>query len=146
MGSQKKYHNLYKRLIESISIPNVDLNKIYNSDYSRHFYIGKEITQFKKKWAESDHGDKSIELKSNSNSLDRKKILIIHPEGNINNNPNLTGIVEILCENNYLVHICSPTRKDICQESPCDGATLSLVDSKNKSFTAGFEQLASMIF
>ena len=32
-----------------------------------------------------------------------KKILLIHPEGNINNNPNLTGIVEILCENAHEV-------------------------------------------
>lgn len=37
-----------------------------------------------------------------------KKIMIIHPEGNLNNNPNHTGIVEILCEQGYLVDIYSP--------------------------------------
>lgn len=53
----------------------------------------------------------------------RKNILIIHPEGNINNNPNLTGLVEILTEAGYLVDIRSP-RKNIYQDSPCEGASL----------------------
>ena len=67
-----------------------------------------------------------------------KKILIIHPEGNINNNPNLTGIVEILCENNYTVHIYSLKRYGIYQQTPCPGATLFLVESINTSFTENF--------
>ena len=57
-----------------------------------------------------------------------KKILLIHPEGNINNNPNLTGIVEILCENGYAVEIVSPLRRDLFQKQPCEGSSLRLID------------------
>lgn len=52
------------------------------------------------------------------------RILIIHPEGNINNNPNLTGIVEILCEKGYSVDIFSRKRSNHTQENPCPGARL----------------------
>lgn len=61
-----------------------------------------------------------------------RKIMIIHPEGNINNNPNLTGIVEILCEQGFGVDIYSPRNPSIPQESPCDGARLILSDLENK--------------
>ena len=54
----------------------------------------------------------------------KNKICIIHPEGNINNNPNLTGIVEILCENGYIVDIYSLYREGISQKSPCKGASM----------------------
>ncbi|OGT98222.1 MAG: hypothetical protein A2X80_06620 [Geobacteraceae bacterium GWB2_52_12] len=47
------------------------------------------------------------------------RILIIHPEGNLNNNPNLTGIVEILCENGYAVDIYSRKRTHLTQVAPC---------------------------
>lgn len=57
-----------------------------------------------------------------------KKICIIHPEGNINNNPNLTGIVEILCEKGYDVDIYSPKNSAICQFSPCSNSLLILED------------------
>ena len=70
-----------------------------------------------------------------------KKILIIHPEGNINNNPNLTGIVEILCENNYIVHIYSPKIERIYQDLNYNNATLFLLEG-NISVTEGFLLLA----
>ena len=138
VGAHKKYSDFYKKILDSISIPETDLDNIYHSRYSQHFYTSKEIDQFKKKWIGSDSDNISTEYKCNSNQDKRKKILIIHPEGNINNNPNLTGIVQILCENNYVVHICSLRQKDICQESPCEGARLLLVDSKNMLSTDGF--------
>jgi glycosyltransferase involved in cell wall biosynthesis len=54
-----------------------------------------------------------------------KKILLIHPEGNINNNPNLTGIVEILCENNFEVHYCYVRHGYMPQQyPPCQNVTL----------------------
>ena len=37
-------------------------------------------------------------------------ILIIHPEGNFANNPGLSGIIEILCENGYKVTVIAPKR------------------------------------
>ena len=61
-----------------------------------------------------------------------KRIAIIHPEGNINNNPNLTGIVEILCEKNYEVDIYSLIRHEIYQKSPCNGSRLFLEDCTNQ--------------
>jgi glycosyltransferase involved in cell wall biosynthesis len=63
-----------------------------------------------------------LDLKHSNYMYDRR-VLIIHPEGNINNNPNLTGIVEILCENGYIVSIVSP-KKEIIQISPCEGSNL----------------------
>ncbi len=55
----------------------------------------------------------------------RKRILIIHPEGNLNNNPNLTGIVEILAEAGYLVDVKSP-KMAISQSPPCEGVRFLL--------------------
>jgi O-antigen biosynthesis protein len=56
--------------------------------------------------------------------LETNRICIIHPEGNINNNPNLTGIVEILCENGYEVDLYSLYRPELVQKNPCPGANL----------------------
>ena len=46
-------------------------------------------------------------IRCEQRDLTMKKIMVIHPEGNLNNNPNLAGIVEILCENGYVVDIYS---------------------------------------
>ena len=62
------------------------------------------------------------------------RILIIHPEGNLNNNPNLSGIVEILCENNYNVDIYSRQNSHITQSAPCSSSrfiTTSISDPNN---------------
>ncbi|GAG40887.1 unnamed protein product, partial [marine sediment metagenome] len=75
-----------------------------------------------------------------------KKVLILHPEGNINSNPNLNGIVEILCENDYKVDICSLKRKEIIQNSPCSGANMILLDREGVSSEDGFFILAGRSF
>ena len=59
------------------------------------------------------------------------RILLLHPEGNINNNPNLTGIVEILCEQGYTVDIFSKKNEKIYQFTPCPNAHLYLEEIKN---------------
>jgi hypothetical protein len=51
-----------------------------------------------------------------------QRIMIVHPEGNLNNNPNLSGIVEILCSQGYEVDIYSPRLGHLMQEPPCPGA------------------------
>jgi glycosyltransferase involved in cell wall biosynthesis len=51
-----------------------------------------------------------------------QRIMIVHPEGNLTNNPNLTGIVEILCSKGYEVDIYSPRLGHLVQEAPCPGA------------------------
>ncbi|PWR70690.1 hypothetical protein [Methanospirillum lacunae] len=63
--------------------------------------------------------------------MTKPKILIIHPEGNINTNPNLSGIVEILCDIGYNVDIVSP-EMNFFQETPCVGSKLLLYNSSSK--------------
>lgn len=54
-----------------------------------------------------------------------KNILIIHPEGNINNNPFLDGAVRTLCALGHSVTIASFARNHY-QYAPCAGAELVL--------------------
>jgi len=61
--------------------------------------------------------------------MNKSRILIIHPEGNINNNPNLSGIVEVLCEDGYFVDIVSPKRR-FSQLAPCEGSRMLLYDDR----------------
>jgi hypothetical protein len=123
VSEKKWYQGLYRRVLDSISIPDSDLERIYKSRYCRHFYTGDEINHFKKKWSGEKTKIKSVTVSSSQrNSSNSGKILIVHPEGNINNNPNLTGIVEILCENGYKVDIYSLRRSNIYQYSWCAGA------------------------
>lgn len=56
------------------------------------------------------------------------KIVFFHPEGNINNNPNLSGIVSLLCEKGWLVDIVSTQRNDIYQSVPCQNSNMILVN------------------
>ena len=56
------------------------------------------------------------------------RILILHPEGNIHNNPNLAGIVDILCDAGCTVEVMSPRRQEIYQGPLREGARLTLVD------------------
>lgn len=53
-----------------------------------------------------------------------KKIAIVHPEGNLNNNPNLSGLTEILCEQAYEVHYYCRKSENVSQYPPCAGATI----------------------
>ena len=58
-----------------------------------------------------------------------KKIMLIHGEGNLNVNPNLTGIVGLLCENGYLVHYYCPRRPEIPQAAPHAGVRYVFVEN-----------------
>lgn len=61
--------------------------------------------------------------------MDKTRILIAHPEGNINNNPNISGIVEILCDEGYFVDIVSPKRR-YPQFAPCKRSKIILFDDR----------------
>lgn len=50
-------------------------------------------------------------------------LLIVHPDGNINENPNLWGIVEILTRRGYVVDIVSPKNRPH-QLSPAQGSRM----------------------
>ena len=60
-----------------------------------------------------------------------KKILIVHPEGNIHNNPNLLGIVNILCESGYFVDVFSTKRDEIFQGEICKNSKHILFENKH---------------
>ncbi len=63
-------------------------------------------------------------------------IILIHPEGNISNNPNLLGIVEILCENGFQVDIYSRKRTHLTQEAPCPSSRFITTDIEDPDDTA----------
>ena len=56
------------------------------------------------------------------------KILIIHPEGNINANVNLTAIVKSLCDRGYDIDLYSIRNEKIYQQRPHENVTFELVD------------------
>jgi hypothetical protein len=63
-----------------------------------------------------------------------KKILIIHPDGNVNNNPHLFSLVSSLSTDGFLIDILSPKKPYISQESPCDGANMYIADLSHDDF------------
>ncbi len=44
------YKNLYRQFLESQSMPENYLDKMYSSKYMRHFYSSEEIATFRRKW------------------------------------------------------------------------------------------------
>lgn len=56
------------------------------------------------------------------------RILFVHPEGNVNNNPNLSGMVELLCAAGHRVDICSVRKAQHIQQPPCAGCEFILLD------------------
>lgn len=50
ISSQKDYHRAYKKFQENIKLPGDYLDKMYESQYARHFYTDEEIQSFKTKW------------------------------------------------------------------------------------------------
>lgn len=121
-GSDKQSREIYQQIKQQFRVPESVLGPIYQSRLMRHFYTEDEIARFKAKWLKA--------TPTTEHSLQTGRILMIHSEGNINNNPNLSGLVEILCEQGYQVDIASPRRKGIPQKSPHPSARLLLVDNK----------------
>lgn len=58
-----------------------------------------------------------------------KTILMIHREGNLNVNPNLSGIVETLCEQGYGVHYYCERAPGVPQAAPHPGARYVFVEN-----------------
>lgn len=74
------------------------------------------------------------------------KILIVHPEGNINNNPNLSSMVEILAAEGYIVAVSSVKRAKVAQDAPCCGVEMLLFERDNISSLEGKCALAGKKF
>lgn len=58
----------------------------------------------------------------------RRNILLVHIEGNINNNANLSGIVEILCERGHHVDVLLHRRSNIFQAPPHPDARMLFIE------------------
>jgi hypothetical protein len=50
IGNEKIYAPIYKKLRNSIVLPESYLNEMYTSKYSKHFYLNAEIDGFRTKW------------------------------------------------------------------------------------------------
>ena len=50
VGNQKPYKRLYDNVLDSISIPDDCLDRIYTSRFARHFYTPDEIQMLKRRW------------------------------------------------------------------------------------------------
>ncbi len=60
-----------------------------------------------------------------------KNILLVHPEGNINNNPNLYAIVELLCDEGYHVDLFVKRNPIIDQNSYINNLQILFLDDEN---------------
>lgn len=49
-GGNKDYGDIYRNFLDSVSLPDSYVNKMYTSKYMRHFYSQEEIEAFKAKW------------------------------------------------------------------------------------------------
>lgn len=50
IATDKDYHATYRRLLQTISLPDSYLDKMYSSKYVKHFYSDEEIKSFRAKW------------------------------------------------------------------------------------------------
>ena len=50
VGEDKYYAQVYKEFLKHISIPDTYVNKLYNSQYCKHFYTPAELESFKHTW------------------------------------------------------------------------------------------------
>ncbi|MEW5817129.1 MAG: putative capsular polysaccharide synthesis family protein [Spirochaetota bacterium] len=50
VGGEKEYANIYQMVKESIRFPESYLDRMYSSEFARHFYSEAEIERFKLKW------------------------------------------------------------------------------------------------
>lgn len=50
IGEKKSYHNIYRKFLDSIVLPESYVDKMYSSKYMRHFYSEEEIEALKLKW------------------------------------------------------------------------------------------------
>lgn len=50
VGEEKRHAAVYKRLLNSIRLPDAYLSKMYDSKYTTHFYSAREIAAFREKW------------------------------------------------------------------------------------------------
>jgi glycosyltransferase involved in cell wall biosynthesis len=72
-----------------------------------------------------------------------KTILMIHAEGNLNVNPNLLGIVEILCESGYVIHYFCQQVPGVPQTAPYPNVRFIFIE--NGQLRIGGEKYAMVI-
>ncbi|AFZ44052.1 Protein of unknown function NKWYS [Halothece sp. PCC 7418] len=55
VGGNKDYSTIYKDLESSINLPKSYIKRMYDSQYTQHFYSESEIEKFKNKWLKLAH-------------------------------------------------------------------------------------------
>jgi hypothetical protein len=50
VGTVKAYYRLYDLVLDTLTIPAEDLDRIYQARYVRHFYTPTEIDEFRRRW------------------------------------------------------------------------------------------------
>jgi hypothetical protein len=58
ISTEKIHYPLYKKVLDSIVLPDAYLDQMYVSKYARHFYSEREINEFKAKW-QKEKGSKT---------------------------------------------------------------------------------------
>lgn len=53
VSDSKSYHQLYRKFINWLRLPEKYLDQMYSSRYARHFYTREEISRFRKRWTET---------------------------------------------------------------------------------------------
>ncbi len=144
-ASQKPYKKAYNRICHALTLPNPLLERIYNTRFARQFYTAEERSQSRRRWAIGPT-DRASAM-SRTASADRgRDILIIHPEGNIGNNPNLSAIVETLCDEGHRVDLHSLRRPDIPQDYRYQRLNFTCHETPRPSLTDGHVFLSGKAF
>ena len=53
VGSSKRYHEIYNQFKKRISFSPESLDRVYNSQFMKHFYTDEEINNLRDKWSKS---------------------------------------------------------------------------------------------
>ena len=56
VASSKPYASIYKEFVSSVQLPGRYLDKLYDSQYSKHFYTDEEIHEFREYWSGNSRG------------------------------------------------------------------------------------------
>jgi hypothetical protein len=70
--------------------------------------------------------------------IEMQKIMLVHPEGDLNVNVNLTGLLTLLCEQGYEVHYYCFRIPGIVHVAPCPGVTVVHMEGKHLGMIATY--------
>ena len=127
----KDIYPLYRKVLDCFRLPNEILDRVYGSRFAKHFYSPEEISAFRQRWGLQKPKDVETATEHRLASLRRKRIMVIHPEGNINDNANLAGILETLCQKGYAVDYYG-LKRNVPQGAQIPGVRMFLKDQRGR--------------